>query len=152
MRDDGRGIDPEVLEAAATAIGASPGMRERAQRIGGSSENSQPRGGRHGSGAQNARPGGLRAAGLRLAVGCQIVQEIPGGVFDGRNGESVMNSKRKIRVFSVDDHPLLREGIAAIINNQDDMVMVAQAVDRPRGDSALSRASARRDAHGPSDA
>jgi DNA-binding NarL/FixJ family response regulator len=33
----------------------------------------------------------------------------------------------KIRVFSVDDHPLLREGIAAIINSQSDMVMVAQA-------------------------
>jgi DNA-binding NarL/FixJ family response regulator len=33
----------------------------------------------------------------------------------------------KIRVFSVDDHPLLREGIAAIVNNESDMVMVAQA-------------------------
>ncbi|HVG20776.1 MAG TPA: response regulator transcription factor [Blastocatellia bacterium] len=33
----------------------------------------------------------------------------------------------RIRVFSVDDHPLLREGIAAIINNQPDMEMVAQA-------------------------
>lgn len=32
-----------------------------------------------------------------------------------------------IRVFSVDDHPLLRSGIAAIINNQPDMVLVAQA-------------------------
>jgi DNA-binding NarL/FixJ family response regulator len=38
-----------------------------------------------------------------------------------------MNSQRKIRVLSVDDHPLLREGIAAIINSQDDMMMVAQA-------------------------
>jgi DNA-binding NarL/FixJ family response regulator len=38
-----------------------------------------------------------------------------------------MSGKHRIRVFSVDDHPLLREGIAAIINSQDDMVMVAQA-------------------------
>jgi DNA-binding NarL/FixJ family response regulator len=33
----------------------------------------------------------------------------------------------KIRVFSVDDHPLMREGIAAIINAQPDMEVVAQA-------------------------
>jgi len=33
----------------------------------------------------------------------------------------------EIRVFSVDDHPLLREGIAAIINSQPGMRVVAQA-------------------------
>ena len=38
-----------------------------------------------------------------------------------------MSDQPRIRVFSVDDHPLLREGIAAIINNQPDMLMVAQA-------------------------
>ena len=38
-----------------------------------------------------------------------------------------MSPSRKIRVLSVDDHPLLREGLAAIVNNQDDMEMVAQA-------------------------
>jgi DNA-binding NarL/FixJ family response regulator len=38
-----------------------------------------------------------------------------------------MSEQARIRVFSVDDHPLLREGIAAIINNQPDMSMVAQA-------------------------
>ena len=38
-----------------------------------------------------------------------------------------MSEPAKIRVFSVDDHPLLREGIAAVVNNEPDMVMVAQA-------------------------
>jgi DNA-binding NarL/FixJ family response regulator len=33
----------------------------------------------------------------------------------------------RIRVLSVDDHPLLRQGIAAIINSQEDMSMVSQA-------------------------
>jgi len=38
-----------------------------------------------------------------------------------------MSSSRKIKVLSVDDHPLLREGLAAIVNSQDDLEMVAQA-------------------------
>lgn len=38
-----------------------------------------------------------------------------------------MSAERKIRVFSVDDHPLLREGLAAVVNSQPDMAMVAQA-------------------------
>ncbi|OLB25709.1 MAG: DNA-binding response regulator [Acidobacteria bacterium] len=38
-----------------------------------------------------------------------------------------MTKGTQIRVLSVDDHPLLREGLAAIINNQPDMVLVAQA-------------------------
>ena len=40
-----------------------------------------------------------------------------------------MNEQPRIRVFSVDDHPLLREGIAAIINNQQDMQVIGQAAN-----------------------
>jgi DNA-binding NarL/FixJ family response regulator len=40
-----------------------------------------------------------------------------------------MNEQPRIRVFSVDDHPLLREGIAAIINNQPDMTVIAQSAN-----------------------
>jgi DNA-binding NarL/FixJ family response regulator len=38
-----------------------------------------------------------------------------------------MTDEARIRVLTVDDHPLLREGIAAIINSQPDMSLVAEA-------------------------
>ena len=38
-----------------------------------------------------------------------------------------MTSQARIRIFSVDDHPLLREGIAALVNNQPDMVIAGEA-------------------------
>jgi DNA-binding NarL/FixJ family response regulator len=40
-----------------------------------------------------------------------------------------MTTDSRIRVFTVDDHALLREGVAAIITNQPDMVLVAQAAN-----------------------
>ena len=45
------------------------------------------------------------------------------------NGENRMIDQARIRVLSVDNHTLLREGIAAIINDQPDMLIVAQAAN-----------------------
>jgi DNA-binding NarL/FixJ family response regulator len=36
---------------------------------------------------------------------------------------------RRIRVLAVDDHPLLREGIAALVSNQSDMELVGEAAN-----------------------
>jgi len=44
-----------------------------------------------------------------------------------------MSEAAKIRVFSVDDHPLLHEGIATVIRNQPDMSLVAEAFNGREG-------------------
>src|SRR5262245_34728528 len=38
-----------------------------------------------------------------------------------------MTTHSPIRILTVDDHPLLREGIAAVLEGEADMVLVAQA-------------------------
>ena len=52
-----------------------------------------------------------------------------------------MTKETQIRVLSVDDHPLLREGLAAIINNQADMLLVAQASNAQEAFSSLGSTS-----------
>src|SRR6516225_4677986 len=38
-----------------------------------------------------------------------------------------MTENSAIRILTVDDHPVLREGIAAVLANESDMILVAEA-------------------------
>src|ERR1044072_3229472 len=40
-----------------------------------------------------------------------------------------MNAPGPIRILSVDDHPMLREGVAAVLASEQDMVLVAEAAN-----------------------
>ena len=44
-----------------------------------------------------------------------------------------MTNPTPIRILSIDDHPLMREGIAAIIRNEPDMLLVAEASNGREG-------------------
>src|SRR6185312_16577216 len=60
---------------------------------------------------------------------------VASGCLTSCKGAGSMND-RKIRVLVVDDHPVLRDGVAAALQNQTDMVMVGEARN---GEEAVER-------------
>src|SRR5271167_4776211 len=54
----------------------------------------------------------------------------------GLNGELMSTNPNLIRILTVDDHALLREGIAALVKAEPDMELVAEASD---GEQAIDQ-------------
>jgi len=57
-----------------------------------------------------------------------------------------------IRILAVDDHPLVRQGIAGLIGVQPDMVLVGEASTGRDAYPRIPQSSARRHANGLADA
>jgi DNA-binding NarL/FixJ family response regulator len=47
---------------------------------------------------------------------------------------------RKSRVFIVDDHPLVREGLTNLVNGQDDLIVCGEAKDSPQAINGIVKA------------
>jgi DNA-binding NarL/FixJ family response regulator len=56
------------------------------------------------------------------------------------NPSSFGTVARKSRVFIVDDHPLVREGLTNLINGQDDLIVCGEAKDSARAISGVVKA------------
>ena len=54
-----------------------------------------------------------------------------------KTGQPLRGPKKKVLI--VDDHPLLREGLGRIVNQQDDLVVCGEAGDAPQGLAALAK-------------
>ena len=58
----------------------------------------------------------------------------------GMSAELSGTVARKSRVFIVDDHPLVREGLANLINGQDDLIVCGEAEDSAQAIAAIMQA------------
>lgn len=56
-----------------------------------------------------------------------VVTEQACGVSFNERGTGTMSTANSIRIMSVDDHPLVREGLVSVVDAQPDMLVVAQA-------------------------
>ena len=142
IRDDGKGIDPKILED-----GGQPGhwgisgMRERAQRIGSRLD-------------FWSEVGAGTEVQLTVPAAMAYEKRRHKAVDSGCSTEQVAMSSvpSMIRILAVDDHALLRKGIAATINAEPDMKLVAEASNGEEAIEKFRVTSPRRDPDGSSNA
>lgn len=114
VRDDGRGFDASALAPQGTAGGFGlPGMTERVRRLGGVLT--------------------IRSQD-REAPGTMIRASIPYAHPGTGSTVSWSHERGQVRVIVVDDHPPIRAGLAALLDAEPDLGVVAQAAS---GEDAL---------------
>ena len=125
VRDDGKGIDQAVL--AAQGIEGHYGLRGMPERA--------------------AAIGGKLAVWSEVGAGTEVELRLPARTLYAtsarrswlsrllarkigkRTRRRVMTGSSPIRILTVDDHPLVREGIAGLVGVQPDMTLVAEAAN-----------------------
>ena len=75
----------------------------------------------------------LYSAHLPFLFNPQLITGQTRNICVGKGVSKMKDSTKQIRVLSVDDHPLLREGLAAIINSQSDMILAGEASSGQEG-------------------
>jgi hypothetical protein len=132
LRDDGKAIDPTVLAAGrhSRRLGL-PGLRERAKLVGAE----LTVGSEHASGTEvDLRiPASLAYATAPLSE--RLFRKEDGRYDDEFKKDKCERDKARlvsadsntIRIMTVDDHPLVRQGIASLVAVQQDMTLVGEA-------------------------
>src|SRR2546428_3585005 len=60
--------------------------------------------------------------------------------FCGMNSDPPIGMPRRRRIFLVDDHPLVREGLTNLINGQSDLIVCGEAEDSASAIAGISKA------------
>jgi DNA-binding NarL/FixJ family response regulator/signal transduction histidine kinase/ligand-binding sensor domain-containing protein len=123
VRDDGTGIDPEVLaNQGSEGHYGLRGMPERAAVIGGELAVWSEVGAGTEVELRLPRPQSLRETREAFVAAAGV------GLEGVRTKENVMSpGSSPIRILAVDDHPVVRQGIAGLVGVQPDMTIVAEA-------------------------